>query len=124
MLTIKNLEAINEVFKRLNNLRRWTEFITEGKYDEISKQSLNCIISFVLATEAENEGQVIVWERFPKIALYRAFQKAYVNYDLFGENSIYHLYTKNGTDKHQTASTLKILTLVTAFDYINKLKIT
>jgi len=81
MYTIKNMKAINEVFKRLNNLRRWTEFITEGKYDEISKQSLNCAISFVLASEAESKGQSIIWERFPKIALYRAFQKAYVNYD-------------------------------------------
>ena len=81
MLKIKNLKAINEVFKRLNNLRRWTNFITEGKYDEISKQSLNCAVSFFLATEAESNGVEIQWERFPKIALWRAFQKAYVNYD-------------------------------------------
>lgn len=81
MTTIKNLNALNEVFKRLNNLRRWTEFVTEGKYDEISKQSLNCAIAFILATEVENCGQTIMWERFPKIAIYRAFQKAYVNYD-------------------------------------------
>lgn len=80
-MTIENLKAINEVFKRLNNLRRWTEFVTEGKYDEISKQALNCAISFVLAAEAEAKGTPIIWERFPKIALYRAFQKAYVNYD-------------------------------------------
>ena len=80
-MTIKNLKAINEVFKRLNNLRRWTNFITEGKYDEISKQALNCAVSFVLATEAEKKGVAIIWERFPKIAIYRAFQKAYVNYD-------------------------------------------
>ena len=81
MLRIENLKAINEVFKRLNNLRRWTEFVTEGKYDEISKQSLNSAIAFVLATEAEERGVSIIWERFPKIALWRAFQKAYVNYD-------------------------------------------
>ena len=80
-MEIKNLKAINEVFKRLNNLRRWTNFITEGKYDEISKQSLNCTISFILAVEAEQRGISINWERFPKIAIYRAFQKAYVNYD-------------------------------------------
>lgn len=80
-MEIKNLKAINEVFKRLNNLRRWTEFITEGKYDEISKQSLNCAICFILAVEAEQKGISVNWERFPKIAIYRAFQKAYVNYD-------------------------------------------
>lgn len=81
MITIKNLRAINEVLKRLNNLRRWTEFVTEGKYDEIAKQSLNCAITFILATEYEASGETIIWERFPKIAIYRAFQKAYVNYD-------------------------------------------
>lgn len=81
MVTIKNLKAINEVFKRLNNLRRWTNFITEGKYDEISKQALNCTVCFILAVEAEQGGVPINWERFPKIAIYRAFQKAYVNYD-------------------------------------------
>lgn len=80
-MTIKNLKSINEVFKRLNNLRRWTNFITEGKYDEISKQALNCTVCFILAVEAEKEGVLINWERFPKIAIYRAFQKAYVNYD-------------------------------------------
>lgn len=80
-MTVKNLKAINEVFKRLNNLRRWTNFITEGKYDEISKQALNCAASYLLAKEAESQGLEIQWERFPKIALWRAFQKAYVNYD-------------------------------------------
>ena len=80
-MEIKNLKEINEVFKRLNNLRRWTNFITESKYDEISKQALNCCVCFILATEAEERGIAINWKRFPKIAIYRAFQKAYVNYD-------------------------------------------
>ena len=80
-MKIENLKAINKVFKRLNNLRRWTAFITEGKYDEISKQALNCCVCFMLATEAEKEGVSVKWDRFPKIAIYRAFQKAYVNYD-------------------------------------------
>ena len=80
-MKIENLMSVNKVFKRLNNLRRWTGFITEGKYDEISKQALNCCICFILATEAEESGVSIKWDRFPKIAIYRAFQKAYVNYD-------------------------------------------
>ncbi len=75
------LDSVNEMFKRLNNLRRWTNFITEGKYDEISKQALNCSICYILANKAERGGIAIQWERFPKIAIYRAFQKAYVNYD-------------------------------------------
>lgn len=77
----KIFKSLIEVFKRLNNQRRWTAFLTESRYDEIAKQALNCIVSFILATEAENQGQPIKWERFPKIAIFRAFQKAYVFYD-------------------------------------------
>lgn len=81
IIETKNLTAMNEVFKRLNNLRRWTEITTNAKYDEISKQALNCIICFLLAKEAESKGVNVRWENFPKIAIFRAFQKAYVNYD-------------------------------------------
>lgn len=77
----KNLKALNEAFKRLNNLRRWTSFLTDGKYDEIAKQSLNWCICFILAAEMEARGNSIRWELFPKIAVYRAFEKAYVYFD-------------------------------------------
>ncbi len=75
------LRAIIEMLKRLNNLRRWTLFTTKGAYDEISKQAFNCNVCYSLANEVERRGNLISWERFPKIAIYRAFQKAYVNYD-------------------------------------------
>lgn len=81
MFQIKELRAINEVFKRLNNLQRWTTSITENKYNELSKQAFNNCICYFLAVEAEAKGKPIIWERFPKIAIYRAFEKAYVNYD-------------------------------------------
>lgn len=80
-LNLKQLKATNEVFKRLNVLRRWTSFVTEDRFNELAKQSLNCIVAYMLASFAENEGMTIKWERFPKIALYRAFQKAYVYFD-------------------------------------------
>lgn len=80
-LTFKTVAATNEVFKRLCCLRRWTHFVTEDKYNELAKQSLNCITAFFLATCAEHEGKTIIWERFPKIAIYRAFQKTYVYFD-------------------------------------------
>lgn len=81
IIETQNLIAINEVFKRLNNLRRWTELKTNAKYDEISKQALNCILCFLLAKEVEKRGISVRWEEFPKIAIFRAFQKAYINYD-------------------------------------------
>lgn len=80
-ISYKDILATNEVFRHLNNLRRWTSFSAQSKYNELSKQSLNCITAFILASFAENEGKVVRWERFPKIALYRAYQRAYVLYD-------------------------------------------
>ena len=80
-LNLKNYLALNEVFKRLNCLRRWTSVTTHGKYNEMNKQALNCITAYMLASFSEKDGITISWERFPKIALYRAFQKVYVYFD-------------------------------------------
>lgn len=80
-ITITNCEEITKMIKRLNSIRRWTTLITEGKYNENSKQALNCAICYILAKEAESKGTTINWTRFPQIAIHRAFQKAYVNYD-------------------------------------------
>lgn len=80
-LDLKILKATNTLFLRLCNLRRWTSFVTEDKYNELAKQALNCIVAYILATYVEKDGITVHWERFPKIALYRAFQKAYVYFD-------------------------------------------
>lgn len=80
-ISYRQILATNEVFRHLGNLRRWTSFSAQAKYNELSKQSLNCITAFILASFAENDGKVIHWERFPKIALYRAYQKAHVLFD-------------------------------------------
>lgn len=81
ILDLENLQAVNEVFKRLNILRRWTSITTDDKYNELAKQALNCITAFMLASEYEKQGNIVNWERFPKIAIYRAFQKVYVYFD-------------------------------------------
>ncbi len=80
-LNLESLQAVNEVFKRLNILRRWTSVTTDDKYNELAKQALNCITAYMLASFTEGNGNIINWERFPKIALYRAFQKVYVYFD-------------------------------------------
>lgn len=80
-LDLKILKATNNLFLRLCNLRRWTSFVSEDKYNELAKQGLNNIVTFILAVYSEESGKTVHWERFPKIALYRAFQKAYVYFD-------------------------------------------
>lgn len=86
-INLENLKAANEVFRRLNNLHRWTSVITDDKYNELAKQALNCVTAYMLASFAEQRGNIVHWERFPKIALYRAFQKVYVYFDT-GEHII------------------------------------
>lgn len=80
-LNLENLKAVNEVFKRLNKLRRWSSYVTESKYNELSKQALNSIVAHMLASYCEEAGKEVSWELFPKIALYRAFQKVNVYFD-------------------------------------------
>lgn len=80
-ITLKQVKATNTVFTRLNNLRRWTEFNDEGKYDELAKQAFNCIIAYMLAKCAEDAGKNICYENFPRIAIGRAYAKVYVYFD-------------------------------------------
>lgn len=80
-LTLDIYRETNEVFRRLNNLNRWTSIAAERKYNELAKQALNSLCSYVIACYCENEGQSIQWERFPKVAIYRAYNKAYVSFD-------------------------------------------
>ncbi len=81
-----DMEKIYEALKKLNqgnnNLRRWTSFITKGSHDEISKQALNSAICYMLAVEVQKAGLKVDFNLFPKIAIYRSFQKVYVNYDI------------------------------------------
>lgn len=91
-------KAVNGVFKRLNNLRRWTAFQTSGNYNELAKQSLNMVITYMLAAYAEHDGKVIQWTKFPKLAIYRAFEKAYVYFDT-PEHIIDQLCEKSDVDK-------------------------
>ena len=61
-LNLKVLKALNEVFKRLNCLRRWTSFIKDDTYNELAKQGFNFIATYLLASYAEEKGETIHWE--------------------------------------------------------------
>lgn len=91
-------KAVNRVFKRLNSLRRWTAFQTSGNYNELAKQSLNMVTTYMLASYVENAGKIVYWTKFPKLAIYRAFEKAYVYFDT-PEHIIDQLCEKSDVDK-------------------------
>lgn len=58
-LNINIYTEVNQVISRLNNQHRWISMITEHKYNELSKQALNSMISYVIACYCENDGQEI-----------------------------------------------------------------
>lgn len=119
LLNYKQIKATNEVFKKLNKLRRWTDIISKGTYNELNKQALNCMIAYILASYAEHEGIYVTWERFPKIALYRAFQKVYVVFNTpkqkYDEIFKYADISKNQLD----LATKKKITELTDAEYAN-----
>lgn len=80
-LTFKTVEATNKVLEGLGNLQRWSWFFTGNNFNEANKQALNCIATYMLAKHSEHVGKTIIWERFPKIAIYRAFQKVFLYFD-------------------------------------------
>ena len=74
--------ATNEVFKRLCCLRRWTHFVTEDKVQRAGKAVFELHYSFLPSQRVLNtRAKPSFGERFPKIAIYRAFQKTYVYFD-------------------------------------------
>lgn len=77
-----NYKAINSVFTRMVLQRRWTSVMTDDQYDELAKQAFNCLVTFFLACEEEHAGKPIDWTLFPKIAIHRVFQKAFVLSDI------------------------------------------
>lgn len=82
IVNLKTMKAITEVFTRLISLNRsWTSVIYKQQYNEMLKQALNWIITCMLAWYSKEHGKAIIWERFPKIAIYSAFQKVYLHYD-------------------------------------------
>lgn len=77
-ITKKIYFAVDNACDRLVRLRRWSSEFTDDQYDELAKQGLNYICTYFLASYAEHAGYSVKWENFPKILLYRMFQKAYV----------------------------------------------
>ena len=81
IVNLRVLLAINEVIKRLNRLPRWTSMDNKPPYNELNKQALDSNIACLLAKYAETHGKTIIWENLPKVAIYRAFQKAHIFFD-------------------------------------------
>ena len=74
IITPHVLDAVNIMSYELQCLGRWTE-VTNGHHKELAKQALNCMITYIWATEISHTGIKIDFTKFPKIALFRSFTK-------------------------------------------------
>ena len=118
----KIYKALSRVFLRLCLLRRWTSDITDSKYDELAKQAINGIITFFLACEEEHAGKSVHWENFPKIALYRCFQKAYTLADV-SEGEVKSICNTGGIPMEKVAlATSQIIQKKTEKEFCEKLE--
>lgn len=76
LVTIDDLLAVNNMLYELLCLRRWSEVtVTNGKFTEVAKQGLNCMITYFWATEIIHTGVEVDFTKFPKLALFRGFTK-------------------------------------------------
>lgn len=77
-ITFEQLKVTDDVIRAMNNLHRWTSYTDKARYNELAKQSLNCLISYLLAVQYEqkNPGKKVRLERLAKLAISRGFQKA------------------------------------------------
>jgi len=88
----------------------------------------NAKILFDIATTLQKDRNADITELEEQLDCERAsvcilpdMPLSYDNYDFFTEDSFYHLYSKNGTATMPFASTQKILTAITALEYIDNL---
>lgn len=98
--------AMNNVFMRNCLMRRWTSNQSQDKYSELAKQAFNGIITYLLASEEEHAGNKIDWTKFPKIMIYRQFQKAYVLYDI-SEITVEEIFKMGQLDENSLNKTTK-----------------
>ena len=75
LVTTQVVKSMSHTLTELSCLNRWSAYINDYRYNELNKQSLNSVIAFFLAAEAENDGKKVDITKFPKIILHRAFEK-------------------------------------------------
>lgn len=74
----KDIGTVNSMLYELTCLRRWSEVTVEGgKYTELSKQALNCMIAYMWAIEVTQLGVEVDFKQFPKLAIFRGFTKTH-----------------------------------------------
>jgi len=71
----------NEVISINHNVVRWSKYPLAHGYNELAKQSLNMVATFLLIEQAKSKGYVVDDKRIPYIALKRLIEKT-INGDI------------------------------------------
>jgi len=72
----KNLGGVIAMLLQNTTLPRWSDEIKSHAFREDEKQGLNGMICWIFAKSVEHSGISVDYTLFPKIAIYRGFEKA------------------------------------------------
>jgi len=100
MITVSLVESIvHEVLNINHNVVRWPKYPLARGYNELAKQSLNMIASFLLLQQAKNMGFQVDETRMPYIALKRLIEKT-INGDI-RDDHLSEILALGGIDKKE-----------------------
>jgi len=90
---------VNDVININHNLTRWAKYPLVSGYNELGKQALNMVASFILVKSAEEKGIAIDETRIPLIAIKRLIEKT-VNGDI-RDDHLTEICALGGIEKSQ-----------------------
>ena len=89
----------NEVISVNHNVLRWAKYPLAHGYNELAKQSLNMVATFLLIQRAKNQGYAVDDKRIPYIALKRLIEKT-INGDI-RDDHLHEILALGGIEKKE-----------------------
>lgn len=106
-----NLDGVIAMLLQNTTLPRWSDEIKSHAFREDEKQCLNGQICWVLAKVVEHSGVTINWSLFPKIAIWRGFEKAAkkdIKEEVYAELMADHPLLKKALEEYVQTSAKKL----------------
>lgn len=78
LITSQVVQVTGRNLTQLQSILRWSSYIADTRFNELNKQGMNAVITYVLAIEAKEAGKEVDMTEFPKIILHRVFEKLFL----------------------------------------------
>lgn len=78
LITSEVVQVLGKVLTELQAIFRWSSYIADFRFNELNKQAMNALITYVLAIEAKQAGEKIDITKIPKIIFRRVFEKLFL----------------------------------------------